>query len=1368
MSAASPPETLADAELVVSSLDFPVVGIGASAGGIDALIRFFELLPGDTGMAFVVIVHLSPEHASSIDSVLQAVTTMTVEQVSETTHIEANRVYVIPPTKHLSMNDSYLRVTAIERPRGRPVAIDLFFRTLALVHRDRAVAIVLSGTGTDGAVGIARVKEQGGLTIAQSPDDAGFDGMPRAAIATRTIDWVLPVAEMPDRLVQMWANARRIELPATPEDDVRAEPPATPEAMRQAEDALREIMATLRARTGHDFRHYKRASLLRRLERRLQVNGLPNLPSYREFLHEKPEEAHDLLKDLLIGVTNFFRDREAFEALDRQVLPALFGEAPEGPPVRAWVPGCASGEEAYSIAMLLSEHAEKAAGGRDIHVFASDIDEQAVAIARAGAYPESIAADVLPGRLRRFFNKSGDEYRIRKELRERVLFAAHNILRDPPFSNLDLISCRNLLIYLDRSVHAELLEMFHFALRPGGYLFLGSSESVDAASPLFSVVDKKHRIFRANAISRTSRRVPAFPLGPPESALAAAERVVKRQKPSHAEIHQSLIEQFAPPSVLVDADSNIVHLSARTHRFLRHAPGVPSHNLLQLVQPELRLELRSALFQALQSGKSVEARRFEIDRDGRSYYINMIVRPVPNPGGDAPLALIVFDEVEQSLVTDSRKPDEEGRDPLVAQLEGELRRTREHLQETIEQSETSTEELKASNEELQAINEELRSTTEELETSKEELQSINEELITVNHELKSKVDETAKVNDDLQNLIASTDIATVFIDRGLAIKRFTPPAVQIFNLLPTDVGRSLLDITHRLDYEALAEDAGEAFQSLRTIEREVSGDNGRWYLARVLPYRTTEDRIDGAVLTFVDITSRRQAEERLRLVAESTKDYAIITLDVDGRITTWNQGAQRMFGYADNEAIGQPFALLFVPEDVDKGVPEAELQHARDDGRAEDDRWHRRKDDSRFFCSGITAPLHDNGVLKGYAKIARDLTGNKRVETAREALLEQETAGRAEAQAASELKDEFLAVMSHELKNPLNLIQLNAELLSRLPEARTAPAIARAATTIRKTVISQAQIIDDLLDLSRINTGKLALNRSDVDWSAVARAIAAAVAEDAAAKRIEMRLDIAEHVLVHADPVRVEQIVWNLLSNALKFTPDGGQVSLRLVRDGEFGVLEVRDNGRGIAPEFQPRMFEMFQQVETRSSRHEGGLGIGLALVRHIVALHGGRISGRSDGVGRGACFTVRLPLAGSPSAAAAQRSQGTGVLPPGLRALVVDDDLQSLETLSDLLGLEGVQVITATGGAEALALVERESFDVVISDIAMPEMNGYQLIEAMRRKPGLATTPMIALTGFGRPADAKRSLAAGYDLHLAKPVTLERLTDALRAVLKR
>ncbi len=1365
-----------ESELVPSTLNFPVVGIGASAGGLAAVMNFFEHMPVDSGMAFVVVLHLSPKHHSDLDQLLRRATKMPVLQPQGAVSLEKNHVYVVPPTRQLAMNDSFLQSTALQRPRGRHVAIDLFFRSLARVHRSRAVGIVLSGIGADGAMGLKRIKEEGGITFSQLPEEAEFGDMPRAAVATGAVDWVLPVADMPRKLVELWSNAQQILLPqASPGQPA----PGLQDAERSFEEALRDIMVLLRARTGHDFIHYKRATVLRRLARRLQVTGVPDLFSYLTYLHAHPDEAQALLKDLLIGVTNFFRDRETFEALERDVIPRLF-DAPgvRTEPVRVWAPGCATGEEAYSLSILLCEHAKTLASPPEIQVFATDIDATAIAVGRAGAFPESIVADVPAARLLTYFEHDAHQYLVRKEVREKVLFAPHNLLRDPPFSKLDLICCRNLLIYVERGIQQDVLEMFHFALRPGGYLFLGSSESADSAAKYFSVVDKRNRIYRANVVPHSGRYL-NMPLGNSHGRMgSAADGRVARQQASYGEIHRRLLDQLAPASVLIDADANIIHLSEKAGRYLRYSAGVPSHHLVNLALPELRPELRTAIFQVGQTGAALNTGPIRVQRDETFSNVTITVQPVQDTLAAGQLLLVLFDE--QPLPGDgAREPGSAASggaaEPLVRQLEEELKRTRDQLQATIEQSQTSTEELRASNEELQAINEELRSTTEELETSKEELQSINEELITVNHELKMKVEETGRINDDLQNLMSSTDIATVFVDRSLSIKRFTPAATQIFSIIPGDVGRSLLDITHRLGYPELAGDAQEAFLSLRSIEREVSGPEQRWFLARILPYRTSDDRIDGAVLTFVDVTSRRQAEERLRqgeermrLVAESTRDYAIVTLDLDGAVLSWNQGAERLFGHAEADMVGKSGSLLFLPEDVEAGAPYEALRVAREEGRCDEERWQVRKDGSRVFCSAITTPLVRHGVLQGYARISRDLTTTRRAEKERERLLKQAAESRAEAQAAAALKDEFLAIMSHELKNPLNLIQLNAELLSRMPQARTVPAMARAADVIRRTVLSQAKIIDDLLDLSRVKTGKMTLNIEPVDWGGVVRPIASALASDTAAKEITVTLDVpVEPVMVAADAVRVEQIVWNLLSNATKFTSAGGSVTVRLRAVGGFGMMEVSDTGRGIQPEFLTKVFDMFQQANMGSTRQEGGLGIGLALVKNLSELHGGKVSVRSEGVGKGTTFTVSLPLVvpGLSDGAAAEPPETTHGF-GGHKVLVVEDDAQSAETLRQLLEIEHLQVTVAVSGQQALEAVDNERFDIIISDVAMPEMDGYQLAEALRRHPRAHATPLIALTGLGRPADVRRALAAGFNAHLSKPLSVNELTAVLAEVL--
>ncbi len=1364
--------------LMTSDLTFPVVGIGASAGGIEALKVFFENMPPKPDMAFVVVLHLSPKHESVAHHILQAVTDLPIVQVTHTMPVQKNHVYVIPPAAGLQMNDGYLRLKAHERPMGQPIAIDVFFRALADVHKSKSIGIILTGGGSDGSVGLARIKEQGGITIAQQPGDAQHDSMPRNAIATGMVDIILPVAQMPARLKGIRENMARIHMPAPVGDPLDPDSPEHAHEESPAErKSLLDILTLLRTRTGHDFRHYKKATVLRRIERRMQVTGVPDMQSYAAMLHETAEETPKLLGDMLIGVTQFFRDKEAYEALEQQAIgPLVNGRDGTPPPsVRVWTAGCATGEEAYSMAMLLSSYAEKQPSPPRLQVFATDIDEPSLATGRAGLYPAAIDTDVSPGMLQSYFTKDEAGYRIKKEIRERVLFAPHNVLRDPPFSKLDLVTCRNLLIYLDREVQMDVLRMFHFALKPGGFLFLGSSESADACENLFTVVDKRNRLYQAKGAAYVHRTIPTLPSATFDKVIRAVpteSSPSRRGKTSFAEIHQRALEQYAPPSVIVDHEANIVHMSDRAGRFLRHAGGEPSRNLPALVQPELRMELRTAMFQALHSRKSVEARRVEMTVGERRMYVNMVVRPFRHEESGNDFMLVIFDEVEAIMGEDGEAQAGKVATSMLAQLEAELQQAKDRLQLTMEQSETSTEELKASNEELQAINEELRSATEELETGKEELQSVNEELVTVNSELKSKVEETAKINDDLQNLIASTDIATVFVDRGMRIKWFTPRATDIFSVIASDAGRSLLDITHRLNYPDLARDAGSVFDSLRTVEREISGSNGRWYLARLLPYRSAEHRIEGAVLTFIDITDRCEAEERLRLgeahmrlMAQSTKDFAIITIDQNGCIATWNSGAHIIFGYREEEAVGQPLGIIFTREDVENGEPQKEMERARTRGYASDERWLRRKDGSRIFCTGSINPMRDDH-FDGYAKIARDVTEQRRKESEQENRLES-------SRDDSRLKDEFFAIMSHELKHPLNLIQLNADLLARTPAVRGSPSTARAAETIQHSVRSQARIIEDLLDMARVQTGKLKLNRGVVSLTDTVESILSVLRHTAASADVDLRsdYDAADALHIDADSTRVEQIIWNLLNNGIKFTPVGGSVSVSLSRDGQMARLDVIDTGEGIEPAFLAKVFDMFSQADMR---HRGinrdGLGIGLGVVGQLVQAHGGNIEAYSEGKGRGARFSVWLPLA-QPAHADADHVPA----PPmdgqltGLRILIVDDSEDILDTFQALLEMEGAQVAIANSGARALETLDASTaYDLIISDIGMPNMDGYQFMAEVRNRFPDLKIPAIALTGYGSKDHIDKAAQAGFTTHLNKPIPLDALVEAVSHALGR
>jgi two-component system CheB/CheR fusion protein len=977
-----------------------VVGIGASAGGLAPLRTFFAALPSDTGMTFVVIVHLSPEHESMLPELLRSYTSMSVTQVQARTPMQPNHVYVIPPAKRLVVTEGCLDLENLDQPPGRRLQIDTFFRTLAEQHGDGA-AVILSGTGSDGAVGMRAVKEQGGLLLVQAPEEAEYDGMPKSAIATSLVDVIAPVAELAAQLVAAKRTKETLELPAEPQDLAQRE-----------QQTLTQILAQLRLRTGHDFGGYKEATLLRRIARRMELLQLNKLADYLLRLRQDGEEVDALYRDVLIHVTEFFRDAEAWSVLAKEVVPQLFTGKSAGDAVRVWTVGCATGEEAYSAAMLLLEHAAQLDRPPHIQIFASDLGRLALDFARKGVYPEAIAADVPETRLARFFVHENSHYQVRSEVRELVLFAPHNLLQDPPFSKLDLVICRNVLIYLQRPVQEHVFEAFHYALRQTGYLFLGSAESTEGVTELFDTVDKRHRLYRRSEVYDRRLLLPALPILPHGHHPLQVETTAAA--PGAEEQHRLLLEEVGLPGLLVDEQQRVLHFSESAWRYLAHPAGPPTEDLLRLVRPELQSELRLALHRAFSGRLNAQTPPVAVQFNGEQHPVTVFVRPSPRHGQ----ALVLFWEDSGAAEPDATGTGAEtgaeagqnggrrGRQAGRAEaFEAQLLHSEQQLQSTREEYESSVEELRAANEELQSTNEEYRSTLEELETSKEELQSINEELQSVNQELKVRMEAIATANSDLQNLFAATEIATLFLDRELCVKRYTPRAAELFNLVPSDHGRPIWHLRSKLDYPTLEPDVRRVLANLIPVEHQVQAEDGRWFLVGVRPYRTVEDKIDGVVITCVDISSNKaneealrtanqqlhRSQERLRLTLASITDYAFITLDTAGTIVDWQAGAEQMFGYTRAEVLGQPCAILFTPEDRAAGMPGKEIEQARSTGRAADERWHLRKDGTRFYVSGVMAPL-DDGEIIGYVKVARDLTESRQAGEALEREVQSRTA----------------------------------------------------------------------------------------------------------------------------------------------------------------------------------------------------------------------------------------------------------------------------------------------------------------------------------------------------------------------------------------
>jgi len=895
----------------------PVVGIGASAGGLAAFQAFFSGMPADdSGMAFVLVQHLAPDHKSILADLVKRYTRMQVFEVTHGMAVKPNCAYIIPPSRNMALVNGTLQLLEPETQRSQRLAIDFFFRSLAQDQRQRAICIVLSGTGSDGTLGLRAVKGEGGMAIAQNPTSAEYDGMPRSAINTGLVDYVLPPVEMPAQLVAYVAHSfGKIRIPISPLGP-------------HADDSFKKIFHLLRAQTGHDFSQYKPNTITRCVERRMAVHHLAQLDEYARYLEQTPADVEALFRDLLIGVTSFFRDTAPFGALEQQVIPRLFAGKPAGSLIRVWVPGCSTGEEAYSIAILLQEQLQTLKQSFKLQVFATDIDRHSIDQARAAVYPASIAGDISPERLARFFvqEPDGSAFRIHNGIRDAMVFSEQDLIKDPPFSKLDLISCRNLLIYLGTELQRRMIPLFHYALKPGGILFLGSSETVGEFTRLFAPLDRKAKLFlRKDDVEGSLRpRFSVFRLeqsiprpsakGPGQSKLSVREMT-----------ERTILQQYTPAGALINERGDILYLHGRTGQYLEPAQGEAGMNILKMAREGLQPTLTTTLHKAVVNKEPVHRPGLRVKTNGDFTTVHLIIQPVhmgPDAGASR-LFLVVFKSLPEVDPESPGNPavlntgdgmgqsatDVDGR---ITMLKQELLAKEEYLQITNEELQSSNEALQSSNGEMQSLNEELQSTNEELETSKEELQSVNEQLATVNAELQTKVADLSRSNNDMNNLLAGTGIGTIFVDEQLHIRNFTPAVTQAINLIPTDVGRPVGHIVSNLvGYDRLVADLQSVLETLLPKEIEVRTKAGEWYLLRMRPYRTLENAIEGAVITFTEITEMKKAQaaqrdsEALRRLAAVVNDAseAIMVLDLEGRILAWNPAAQKMYGWSEAEAL---------------------------------------------------------------------------------------------------------------------------------------------------------------------------------------------------------------------------------------------------------------------------------------------------------------------------------------------------------------------------------------------------------------------------------------------------------------------------------
>ncbi len=1201
-----------------------VVGIGASAGGLDASRKFLDAIPFPNGMAFILIQHLEPNHDSMLVELLASHTAMTVMQAGDGMLLEPDHVYVIPPGRSLAYGNGALRVTEPLERHGSRLPFDFLLQSLAIEFGTKSVGLVLSGTGSDGSVGSVAIKAKGGLVIAQEPSEAGFDGMPKSAIATGAVAHVLALAQIPG-ILKSHASGSKPTINAVASEPIPSPP-----------DWLHDIIELLRTKTTHDFTRYKKGTLQRRIERRMALAGIKasETAHYFDILRGNDTEVDNLAKDLLINVTSFFRDPKAFEVLGDIVIPDLVNTHKAGLPLRIWIAGCSSGEEAYSLAMLFREHIVAAKKDVQLQVFASDVDADAVATAREGKYPDSIEADVSPQRLARFFSKDDHGYRVSAELRSTVIFTVQDVISDPPFSRLDLVSCRNLLIYLDPEAQAKVISLFHFALRKGGFLLLGSAETAGNIEGRFEVVSKPVRIYK------NIGRVPAgdIILGAGDTSKTPS-RAIQNQSPTNpaalAELCRRLVlDSYAPAAVLINRKNECIFSMGPTDSYLRVSPGHPTHDLLAMVPPGVRAKLKLAILHVVDTKLRTAVEGCRMRREGKDQVFSIDVRPVP---GDDLILICFIDTPKSALKT--RPHDSPQNVTHVAELELELNAARQELQSAVRELEVSAEEQKAINEEASSVNEEFQSTNEELLTSKEELQSLNEELTALNSQLQETLERQRSTSDDLQNILYSTNVATLFLDINLNIRFFTPATKSLFNVIPGDVGRPLTDLNSLSADKALVTDARAVLRDLAAIDREIETGTGIWFMRRILPYRTHGDDVEGVVITFTDISERKR---------------------------------------------------------IKKAMEEARL----------------------------------------------------------------------EAEQANAAKSRFLAMASHDLRQPLQTLALLQGLLARAVDGEKPQ---RLVARLDETLSAMTGMLNTLLDINQIEAGNV---QPELITFSVKDVLARLLGEYTyQAQSLGLELHVAScNFMVHSDPRLLEQIIRNLLSNAMKYTPKG-KILLGCRRRAGVVSIEIWDTGIGIAEDQIGSIFNEFHQIGNTERARSRGLGLGLSIVQRLAKLLDHQITVRSK-PGKGSVFAIAIkpPPAGErgpaePASDAKEIKIGRANRPGKLLVVEDDPDVQSL--LEQLLKEDGHHVISAADGAAALELVTKGLIepDVVLTDFNLPgALNGLQVAAQLREKLH-AALPVIILTG-DISTETLRDISRQKCVQLNKPVKLYELTQTIQNLL--
>jgi two-component system CheB/CheR fusion protein len=1333
------PEVAGRPEVATAITHF-VVGIGASAGGLEAIEHFFDHVPENSGLAFVIVQHLSPDFKSLMDELLARHTKLPIHRVEDGMAIQPNAVYLIPRKKNMILSFGKLLLTDQDQKSGLNLPIDIFFQSLAQDMRDRAVGVILSGTGSDGSRGLKEIHEAGGLVVVQDPDTASFDGMPKAALATGVADLVLAPAAMPSRILQYSQHPVRADLRKVRLDI-------------QSGDELTAVFSLLRRHFGVDFSLYKPTTLSRRMERRMTLQNADSLADYVARLEADSEELDHLYRDLLVEVTQFFRDKDAFQILRTEVVPKLFEQASAEDGLRIWAPGCATGEEAYSLAMLFHEHAQTHKGNVDVKIFATDVHRTSLELAGAGAFREASIAELPRYYLDRHFVHKRNQYVVNQELRKMVIFAPHNLTKDPPFTKLDLITCRNLLIYLNPATQRKILTLFHFGLRTGGVLFLGPSESLVDLEDEFDVIDRHWKIFRKRRDIRLHPGTGLATMPLSETAMLFRHQLANQGKSDahFPDIFESLLARHVPPSLLLNEHHELVHSFGDARKYLQVPEGKATNDLLKMLDNTLRIAVSSALHRATKATGPIiySGVRTKLGEDDRILKVTVVA--LPNKRTQSNFYHVCLEEDAKPVVPAEPLRSFDMQDESaerITSLERELMYTKEHLQSTIEELETSNEELQSTNEELVASNEELQSTNEELH-------SVNEELFTVNAEHQRKIEELIQLTSDMDNLLASTDIGTIFLDLDLNIRKFTPAIARLFNLLPHDVGRPMKHISNNLglNNDTLIELIERMHLEGKVQEQHANGPLARSFLIRILPYRAQDGQVAGTVLTFVDISAVKQVEQSLReseqrLQAVLDNSAAIIFVkDLEGRYTLFNRSFSELMG-ADTSSLGKTDSDLF-PEAQARARLDADLRVLRGEASVATEEVFLRPDGTHTLLS-IRFPLRDTqNQIYAIAGISTDITDRKRAEN--------------EARDGLARRDQFLAMLSHELRNPLGAILTATQVLTRpAPLSENGPAIHEEARKVIESQAAQmARLLEDLLDVTRIAQNRIRLQKTPLDLRADALEAVQVVKAQFQVAGLDLAVDVgADPLPVVGDAARLQQMLVNLLLNAAKYTPAGGKVALTLAGVGEYVEIHIQDTGVGIRQEMLERVFDLFVQANETLDRSDGGMGVGLTLVRTIAEMHGGTVKACSDGPGKGSEFVVRMPRS---SESVCDRAVDLAPPPAAATVLIIEDKPDSRRMLEAMLKLDGHQVHTAADGKEGLDAILKLHPDFAIIDIGLPGLDGYQVAKLIRAEKSCNDTVLIALTGYGRPEDRRAVQQAGYDEHLVKPLKPDELARVMR-----